>query len=415
MDPYNQTPIRLNDVDVVDEGNRFGYWTDITGLECNELNQSWIQAMPLGTYVHPVHGPIIVSKDRVKQFADNVNAGVRGQELDIDYDHKAKTTEAAGWVKEARCNFRDTDPKARGLWLLVEWTAEAADKIRSKAYRYFSPEFIDKWTHPATQKQFNDVLLGGALTNRPFLKGILPINLSEMTSIPTEETQGENDVDRELLEAIATSLSVKFEASVSDADLQALISVAAQAANEGTDGNDDSDASDGDTTDSADNTEQPVAANENDLVQLAETNPAIKALIERVNKMEVASRLADVNVRLSELNTTDQTLVPAVQKKVANLLASAPENVSTQLFEVIKDFVDGKAVVKLGEVGVSGSGFQRQADNSDSAGSQFNDLVVKLTEGESPMAYADAVEKVSVDHPDLFDRYRAESFSGGMA
>ena len=60
--------------------------------------------------------------------------------------------EAAGWVKNVES--RDND----GLWYLVEWNDEAAENIKAKKFRYFSPEFVRKWTHPATNVTFNDVL-----------------------------------------------------------------------------------------------------------------------------------------------------------------------------------------------------------------------------------------------------------------
>ena len=32
----------------------------------------------------------------------------------------------------------------------MEWTAKAWEAIKSKAYRYFSPEFDDEWSDPKT-------------------------------------------------------------------------------------------------------------------------------------------------------------------------------------------------------------------------------------------------------------------------
>jgi hypothetical protein len=97
---------------------RFGYWTDLSTIELSDNGPTWIQAMPLGKYKHPFFGDIDITPERVKRFSDNVNSNVRGTELDIDYDHKMTSGEAAGWVKAA-------DARPTGLYLLVDWTAKA--------------------------------------------------------------------------------------------------------------------------------------------------------------------------------------------------------------------------------------------------------------------------------------------------
>lgn len=155
--------------------SKMSYLVDLSTLKFDELAEnvsSWIMAMPIGKYNHPVYGKIDITSDRVQRFAANVNNGVRGIDLDIDYDHKEYGGEAAGWVRQA-------EPRNDGLWILVEWTTKAYEAIKSKAYRYFSPEFDDTWTHPSSGEKFKDVLFGGGITNRPFLKGIQPLNLSE--------------------------------------------------------------------------------------------------------------------------------------------------------------------------------------------------------------------------------------------
>src|ERR1700756_3076619 len=123
---------------------KFGYWSDLSRLTFDDSGTTslWIQAMPLGEYDHPVYGKIDITSDKVKQFAQNVKDKVRGQELDIDYDHKQHGGEAAGWVKDAE------DRGSDGLWLLVEGTKRAWEQLKDKAYRYFSPEYNDEWTHP---------------------------------------------------------------------------------------------------------------------------------------------------------------------------------------------------------------------------------------------------------------------------
>lgn len=398
-----------------DDVKSYGYWVDVEkSIQFTEHpTQTWIQAMPLGTFQHPVHGPIVISPERVAKFADNVNNKVRGQDLDIDYDHKELTTEAAGWVKAARADVSNPDESTNGLWLLVDWTVEAAAKIKSKAFRYFSPEFVDVWKHPVTGQVFKDVLFGGGLTNRPFLKGILPINLSEMTDSQTttgDSTSSDGGkMDREFLELMARSLNIEFEESTSDADLKALLD-AYEAPEANSDDIDDSD----DTVD--EDSEEPTAdmVSASELKKLAEANPLVAKLLaeqaedrKRLAVVETANKLAEVNVKLSELKTTKRTLTPVAQKKLSDIMVSAPQKLSDNVFTLVREILDG-ATVELGERGGAHNGGEADID----AGGAFEAEVTKLTEGENGMNYADAVEQVAADNPALFEEYRNASFAG---
>lgn len=202
--------IKISADENIENTPHFGYIVDLENYVFDEddAHKSWIQAFPLGKWQHPTYGEIEMTLDKAVSMAANVNAGVRGQDLDIDYDHKEHRADAAGWVEKA-------EARTDGLWLLIDWTREAAEKIKSKAYRYFSPEFSDKWEHSASGKVFKNVLFGGALTNRPHLKGILPINLSEY-----ETNEATNNTERELLESLAKIYGVPFEESDSDAQLK---------------------------------------------------------------------------------------------------------------------------------------------------------------------------------------------------
>jgi hypothetical protein len=166
----------------------FGYLVSTKTFD--EDDPSWIHALALGKFNHPTHGEIEITPERVERFADNVNNRVRGIDIDIDYDHKAKDTAAAGWVRAAQS--RDD-----GLWLQVDWTDRAKAAIKSKEYRYFSPEYRDEWN------EHKDVLFGGGLTNRPFLKDLVPLNLSEYApatadALATRVTYNEFLIEQEL-------------------------------------------------------------------------------------------------------------------------------------------------------------------------------------------------------------------------
>ena len=150
------------------------YFIDLRGVSLSEKDLTWLHAMPVGTYDHPVYGELSFTSERLQRFADNVKNRIRKIDLDIDYDHKqdsSKGSKAAGWIKDA-------EVRNDGLWIGVTFTERAKEEIDAGEWKYLSPEFQDHWTD-ASGTKYDDVLLGAGLTNRPFLKDLLPIAASE--------------------------------------------------------------------------------------------------------------------------------------------------------------------------------------------------------------------------------------------
>src|SRR5690606_16916812 len=110
---------------------------EVTKDDGTTADASWVHALSIGEFRHPFWGKISLTAARMKRFATNLNNRVRGIDIAIDYDHNA-FGEAAGWVQKA-------EARDNGLWLFVEWTKTAADKIRNREYRYFSSEFVDEY------------------------------------------------------------------------------------------------------------------------------------------------------------------------------------------------------------------------------------------------------------------------------
>lgn len=141
----------------------------------------WIEALPAKTWHTPVYGEVPVTREKLDSFIRNFNDNVRGQEVMTGYEHGldvAKGNKASGTYKkfEIRPNQEGID----SLWAGIEPTPTALEEIKNKEWKYFSLEWDDEWTHPETQQVYNDVIVGGALTNRPVAKGMLPINFSEV-------------------------------------------------------------------------------------------------------------------------------------------------------------------------------------------------------------------------------------------
>lgn len=134
-----------------------------------------IQVLPVGNWKHPVYGNINISEKDLNDFIKNFESGVR-RDIPITEGHSVGEEElpAVGWFKKLVNKGRD------GLWAVVEWTEEGRDLLKRKAYKYFSPEFYDSYEDPETHKKHSNVLVGGALTNRPYFKGLQAVVLSEL-------------------------------------------------------------------------------------------------------------------------------------------------------------------------------------------------------------------------------------------
>lgn len=410
---------------------RFGYYADLRGLTFTE-SKSWIQAMRVGNYSHPSYGQISFTADRLRRFADSVKNKVRGIALDIDYDHKADPTkgnEAAGWVEDAKVEG-DT------LYLCVDWTATAKQKIQEKAYRYFSPEFQDEWTD-SQGTLHRDVLFGGGLTNRPFLKDLLPVNLSELTFAETKnEGKGMDLAKLRKLYGLPEDGSQDDQILVrAQEDRTAATSKGGNppdrtgtthAPNNGA--GDPQPKLDGKTYDATtagavnpDGT--PRTPDVLELSELAKKDPIIKLLMEqatannkRLAELEAANKLSEIKVKLNEYRTGDKVVAPAILDEASKLLVALPvtmhEKVHAMLAEVRK--LGEAASVKLGETGyshadqASTSSVKLAEDKVDAEAKKLFELNSKTNKDYS---MADAYVDAMAENPQLFTEYQNAAYA----
>jgi hypothetical protein len=373
-----------------------GYLVDLAKVKLDESNgvyTSVIQGMTVGKYQHPVFGEIDITPDRIKRFAENVNNHVRGTDLDIDYDHKARSGEAAGWVKSA-------EARNDGLFLHVEWTEEAAGKIKNKAYRYFSPEFDDEWTHPKSGQKFQDVLFGGGITNRPFLKDIMPINLSEaFASAEQVETDEGGKMDPKKLREL---LGLPEDATDEQVTTKLTELKTAQDQNKPGEGGDKKGGAGG------------ASQLSEEVIRLAEQSPAVKALTDLVATQSKQLEEIGTTLRLAEVkNTTTQLSESAAAKKRAYpaavlegvqklLLKVTDKQLSEEIVKTFSDLSDS-GFVELGERGSTPD------EHSSDSVKQFEAAVKKFQDDNPKASYLDAVNEVARRDPKLFSEYRSES------
>jgi hypothetical protein len=312
--------------------------------------------------------------DRVLRFAQNVKDKVRGIDPAIDYSHKADDI-AAGWVKDA-------EARPNGLWVFVEWTKAAIERIKNKEFRYFSADFSDEWTDPEGKKH-QDVLNGGGLTNRPFLKNLVPVNLSELYGKGKEK---EEDESMELTEQLREALGLSEDATEQDA-LDAIKKLQ--------------------ETTPPDPTPNPLEGLDKELSE----HPLVKNLVDEVSQLRSERTLSEAT-RLTETWTTHSTkkfaLPPAVSEDLTKMLVENPK--LNEQFSKVFDAILESGLIKLGE---KGRAHGEEDDSTDNPSGEVNVAITKLMEENKDMTFADAYSQVLSD-PELYARYRDQSFAGAL-
>lgn len=154
-----------------------GSVTDLETIQSpSDSNTSTIEILRTGTWSHPFYGEIEITNERLSRFKANFDSRVRKTDLPIDREHHSDDG-AVGWIKEV---FHEVTSDGVGiLKARVEWTEEGAADVKAKKYRYFSPEFSDEYEVASSGEIFQDVLIGGAITNRPFFEELEEVVLSD--------------------------------------------------------------------------------------------------------------------------------------------------------------------------------------------------------------------------------------------
>jgi phage I-like protein len=165
----------------------------LTG-EQPESRMCWIHCAYEGTWEGHSEGAFTLNnalfKSCIATFEEQRNP------LPVDYEHASVRSDvlkapAAGWVQSLEL-------RGDGLWALVEWTKEAADEIRSGAYRYCSGVFVFDKPDRKSGEPIACSLHSIALTNTPFIDGQKPIVLSQRRVALS--AGGHMEIDRGALE-----------------------------------------------------------------------------------------------------------------------------------------------------------------------------------------------------------------------
>ena len=169
----------------------------------NEHNFSTIEIMVAGEWEHAVYGDVTIDEKLMETIRRNFETYGMAGRIPVDYNHgsedpsaDAERGKAAGWIQKLVMTGKDS------LSAVVEWTDEAAEKIRAREYRLISPAYTGDYKHPSSKKRVGPWLHSVALTNRPFLKtrdgGMQPVALSEEAARLFDSDVGEGAENGEL-------------------------------------------------------------------------------------------------------------------------------------------------------------------------------------------------------------------------
>lgn len=149
-----------------------------------------------GEFEHPWFGDLEFTEADLDQLIDNFNRGVVPRQIHFNIDHSRYTGTAIGWLEAgALTKARVEIPGPLGsrmMWVLmakVMLNRLGAQLINQREYLYFSSEIHpDFSTREKIQIDVDNqavirhgsTLVGGAITNNPFIPGMAQISFSDM-------------------------------------------------------------------------------------------------------------------------------------------------------------------------------------------------------------------------------------------
>jgi phage I-like protein len=145
----------------------------------------WIQLAKTGTFRGHSAGPFALTDKVFNEVVANFKA-TQNRRIAIDFHHasEADPTEgeiatkgapAQGWILDLRA-------EPGRLMGLVEWGKLAREYIQSGGYKFFSPAIRFNTRDRVTGLPAGARMSSGALTNDPFLDGLMPLKCSNETA-----------------------------------------------------------------------------------------------------------------------------------------------------------------------------------------------------------------------------------------
>jgi hypothetical protein len=143
----------------------------------------WNQLTKLGAFRGHPAGPFEITQQINAEIERNFRA-TKNQKIPIDFEHASEQDPTAGTIpsKGAPAQGWIHDLQNRGpagLWGLVEWLEPARTYVKQGKYKFFSPAIRFGAKDRVTGQPIGARMTSGALTNNPFLDGMMPLAASD--------------------------------------------------------------------------------------------------------------------------------------------------------------------------------------------------------------------------------------------
>ena len=362
-----------------------------------------IEVLHAGEWEHPQYGNVKISEEDIDKFIASFENKVRKVDIAVDQEHMPEKG-AAGWYKDLR---KVSDNGQSKLMAKIEWTPLGQQMIKDGIFKYFSPEFDFDYEDLETHDHFENVLIGGALTNRPYFKSLAPVALSEnmyagFTSIKSNEKGGEKGMTKKELKAKLVEDS-KFELAedASDKEKKLFQEVKAELTKE---------AEDKEEKERIKAEEEAKAKEEEEKKRAEEALKGSEKFISKadhtkqMNEMKSKMGIVEKKLRFKEVQaevggyvfseSNPKGVLLAKNKKAAvELLMAATPKVAKLFSEFLAELapVSSKLFEEQG-------GAEGEADKK----STIEQEALKMVEDKKAKTYGEAIKMLQKEKPDLF-------------
>jgi len=141
----------------------------LSDIDLSDATDIDIEMLRVGKFNHKKYGKLDIDVATLNTMVQNFDNNVVGRDISFDWNHKSE--DASAWLKSVRVE----DDKLIGT---VDFTDKGADSVKNKRYGYFSIEYSDDHEDSESGDTFGPTILGGALTNRPFITKLQKIEFS---------------------------------------------------------------------------------------------------------------------------------------------------------------------------------------------------------------------------------------------
>jgi phage I-like protein len=135
-----------------------------------------------GQWVTHPSGKFALDEAKFRQMIANVEAAGVDPYLDREHEGVFSFFDAAaparGWITGLAIDPHPADSSRKALFGDVDWTAEGADDVVSRRFRYVSGGFLLKARDRQTGKDIGSVLHHGSIVKSPYLQGMQPLSNS---------------------------------------------------------------------------------------------------------------------------------------------------------------------------------------------------------------------------------------------